>query len=405
MNQQFTRALTPDYAIRRKAEAYSLLEDICRQLELSSAHLEEARTSYEAVADWLSKSAHPALQMLSLYVHGSTALGTTVKPLRSDEFDVDLICRVLGITQATPPAELKKLIGDRLREHGVYASMLEEKKRCWRLNYARAFHLDISPTILNASCNNGGELVPDKSVKAWKPTNPSGYRKLFERRSEMQPRYNNLRALIGDTVAKADIAPFPAQQARKGILRRIVQLLKRHRDVFFSEIEADVAPISILITTLAMKSYEYCVATFTFDSELDVLVATIRLMPLFIDRELIDGRQIYVVANETTEGENFAERWNTEPARAKWFFEWHKTALSDFERLETAEGIDRLTDQLSVALGEGVVRKVMDARTNAISSARAASRILVAPAIGLTTTESADAVPVPKNTHFGDKKP
>jgi hypothetical protein len=42
------------------------------------------------------------------------------------------------------------------------------------LNYAREYHLDISPTIINVDCDNGGELVPDKKLREFKPTNPKG---------------------------------------------------------------------------------------------------------------------------------------------------------------------------------------------------------------------------------------
>jgi len=70
--------------------------------------------------------------------------------------------------------------------------------------------------------------------------------------------------------------------------------------------------ITFIITTLAAQSYEYCAKSFVFDPELDVLIATIWLMPHFIDKPVVNGRRIYVVANETTVGENFAERWNTD---------------------------------------------------------------------------------------------
>jgi hypothetical protein len=49
MNQVFT---APPHAhlLLRKAEVYSLLDQICQALELTGAQLEAARTSYEAVA-------------------------------------------------------------------------------------------------------------------------------------------------------------------------------------------------------------------------------------------------------------------------------------------------------------------------------------------------------------------
>ncbi|WP_192849683.1 hypothetical protein [Phaeobacter porticola] len=48
----------------------------------------------------------------------------------------------------------------------------------------------------------------------------------------------------------ASVEPFPIRQSVKGILRRAVQLLKRHRDQHFLEIAEEVAPISMIITTL-----------------------------------------------------------------------------------------------------------------------------------------------------------
>lgn len=386
-------------ATQRKSAVYSILDDICRDLELSEAQLEAAKTSYEAVAEWLSGSSNPILRDLRLYAHGSAGLGTTVKPLGREDFDVDLICLVLGFTADRSPAELKRLIGDRLREHARYATMLEEKKRCWRLNYAREFHLDVSPTIINIRCANGGELVPDKKLRDWKPTNPSGYRALFEARAKLLPRLRQQRAIIKD---HAEVEPFPAKVTGRGVLRRTVQLLKRHRDIYFQHTTEEVAPISIVITTLAAQAYEYCVRNFTFDTELDVLVDTIRMMPHFIETRVVNGRRQYWVPNETTEGENFADRWNTEPARVQAFFAWHAKALSDFEKVATLEGVDRITTNLEESLGDSVVRRVMDKRTETISVARGANKLFIAPSVGLSLTNSASASPVPHNTHFGD---
>ncbi len=391
-----------DQIFRRKTAAWGLLEEICQSLEPTDTQYDQAKTSYETVADWLSASQNLLLKKLSLYAHGSSALGTTIRPIGREDFDVDTVCRVYGLTEATSPSVLKQVIGDRLREHRVYRAMLEEKKRCWRLNYERAFHLDISPTILNPRCANGGELVPDKSLKTWKPTNPQGYKALFERRCQLQPRFKFNKTSAADTGIRADIEAFPNRQARKGILRRIVQLLKRHRDIMFQSIAADITPISIIITTLAAQSYEFCVSKFEFETELDVVIDVIRLMPHFIDRPVVHGRVIYSVPNETTQGENFAERWNSEPQRAKAFFDWHARALRDFELLASLEGQDVISKSLSSSLGDGVVRKVMDARTDTISSARAATRLFVAPTVGLSLSSSAGAVEVPRNTHFGD---
>ena len=109
--------------------------------------------------------------------------------------------------------------------------MLEEKKRCWRLNYAREFHLDISPTIVNLKCTKGGELVPDKKLRDWHPTNPAGYKALFETRANLQPRVQI--AKFAYARDHAQVEPFPTKPTGKGVLRRTVQLLKRHRDIYY----------------------------------------------------------------------------------------------------------------------------------------------------------------------------
>ena len=204
------------------------------------------------------------------------------------------------------------------------------------------------------------------------------------------------------SAAFARVEDFPVYSDNKGILRRIVQLVKRHRDIYFQDVKEDIAPISIILTTLVAQAYEYCVAQFSFDTEIDVLVATVRMMPHFIERQVMGGRRLFVVPNESTQGENFAERWNTEPARAAAFYDWHGLALQDFEAIAAAQGIDVLAKRLERALGTKPVRRVLDARTNVISSARTNKNLLVAPAVGLTLSSSARATPVPRNTHFGD---
>ena len=203
---------------------------------------------------------------------------------------------------------------------------------------------------------------------------------------------------------QATVEPFPAYQTVKGILRRTVQLLKRHRDVFFEHNTDEIAPISVVITTLAMKAYEYCIYRHVFEDELDVLVETIRMMPHFIERPIIDGQQAYAVWNETTQGENFAEGWNKDARKAKAFYDWHEIALADFEALRDGVGQDSLALNMQRSFGDRVANNVLEKHISTVSGARKTNSLLVAPAIGLTTTKAAAATTaVPSNTFFGDQ--
>ena len=110
---------------------------------------------------------------------------TANKPIKEQEHDVDLIACAPTFPIQLAPSYLKHVIGARLREHGVYARLLEEKARCWRLNYAGEFHLDITPSIPSPYCANSGELVPEKHTNLWKASNPNGYRAKFEQRAPL----------------------------------------------------------------------------------------------------------------------------------------------------------------------------------------------------------------------------
>ena len=384
----------------RKAETVGILERMCQALELTATQYDTAKSRYESVGTWLAEAESPLLRALSIYLQGSTALGTTVKPIGRNEHDVDLVAHMPNLGPL-PPAIVKKTIGDRLRANGNYAPLLVEMPRCWRLDYANEFHLDITPSIRNPECGNGGELVPDKALKEWKASNPKGYNALFDQRAELQPRMRMLKSEGAQDRARADsVEPYPIASGLKGMLRRTIQVAKRHRDVYFADLDPCLAPISVVITTLAARSYEYCVGHFVYDSELDVVRDIIRHMPAFIETRMVGGRPHWFIWNETTSGENFAEKWNNDPSRAEAFFAWHACATADLDRLADIEGIDRLNKSLSELFGPAPVTKAFDAMTQEVSAARRAGRLHVAPTVGLSIAATA-ATPVRANTFFG----
>ncbi len=381
----------------REHQIISVLEAICQELELSATQHQMAEERYGAVGKWLSEGDSPILRHLTIYPHGSVALGTTVKPRGRNEHDVDLVSRVLGLLRSFPPSQLKAIIGARLREHAYYASILEEKRRCWRLNYANEFHLDITPSILNPDCPNGGELVPDKELRCWKPTNPRGYKQQFDRRALLVPRIRFGKALLEH---RADIEPFPAQTMSKGVLRRSVQLGKRHRDIFFERLQAlEQAPISVILTTLTAQAYELCVTTQVYDTELQLLVDVVRTMPAFIEGPP-RGHRRWAIWNETTAGENFAEKWNQDEALPAAFFAWHQDFLATVEHVAHVNGLDQLSEYLGEAFGPRPVNAAMNALTASISTARSAGGLFVVPSLGLSTAASGGTV-VRGNTFYG----
>lgn len=391
--------LSPINIVARKSQLIGILERIGQQLELSETQAQLAEDRYNAVGHWLAESTSPLLASALIYVHGSVGLQTTTKPVKQNEHDIDLMCLIRDARLPMDPAVLKKLIGDRLKAHGQYASMLEEKRRCWRINYANEFHLDITPSVFNLKCANGGELVPDKRLREWKPTNPKEYRKKFDHRASLRPRM-----IAMDEMAKslrAEIESLPERTAFKGLLRRTVQLSKRHRDTWFSEKDSALAPISMVLTTLLAQSYEHCVTHGAYETELDLFMDVLRGMKNYIETSYHGSRQMYYVWNETTEGENFAEKWNDDPRLPEAFYRWHAAAVADFERLISVSGLDMVTDALSKSFGDRLVSSAMNNSVRDLNAARSNGKIWVAPTIGLATSASAHSTPVRSNTFFG----
>lgn len=386
----------------RRTQITAVLEAVCESLELSPSQFALAKQRYEGVGACLAGSAEPAIRRIAIYLQGSTALRTTVKPVGVNEHDVDLVAHVPDLDIQMSPAALKKAIGDCLRDNGNYAGLLEEMPRCWRLNYADEFHMDITPSIPNPECQFGGELVPDKTLKAWKASNPKGYKGLFEQRAKLTPVLRLREHAAADSIQKS-VEPYPKAGGFKGILRRTVQIGKRHRDIMFVD-DPDIAPLSVIVTTLASRSYEWCVANRTYDNELDALFDVVGHMPDTIEMRRVEGRDQWFIWNETTKGENFAEKWNRRPERAEAFFTWHARFCADLAELGAVRGMDHLSNKLKSLFGPRPAIEAIELVTERISTARSTGKLHVAPTVGLTAGPLLASTSVRANTFFGSNR-
>jgi len=395
----------PERSQLRHSQLIDLLEDVCRYLEPSLHQCELAKQRYDGVGDWLARSDDPMLSSISIHLQGSVAIGTAVKPTGANEYDVDLVAHVPDRDLTMSPVLLKRRIGDRLRGNGNYARLLVEMPRCWRLDYANEFHLDITPSIPNPECRFGGELVPDKTLKTWKPSNPMGYRAKFERRAALQPRIRSVfRKAYDGARADEQIEPYPRERRLKGILRRTVQIAKRHRDVHFMDDDRGLAPLSIIITTLISRAYEHCVTRFEYDHELDLIVDVLRRMPDMLQTGTFEGRAVWYLWNQTTAGENFCEKWTKHPERARAFFAWHGKAVADIAQLASTHGLDQVRRLLGDIFGAEPANTVMDSLTEKVSAARTANSLSATRSSGLIVGTASGATAVRANTFYGGRR-
>jgi hypothetical protein len=264
--------------------------------------------------------------------------------------------------------DLKKLVGHELEQYRNARQIkapLDEKHRCWRLDYADelSFHMDIVPCIpeeetqrrslavvmesygmdrglassvseLAVGITDDRHLLYTVTPSDWMISNPEGYAKWFE--SRMKERFEK-RAFA--EAAQVDDVPI---YRRKTPLQRVVQLLKRHRDQMF-ESKPDSKPISVIITTLAARSYT------GGDSVEGALKEVLTGLNQFVNSS---GD---VVPNPVNPEENFADRWHM-PKYAHLqlkqnFGNWVNAAIRDFQLLLENDDTSVLSDSMGPNFG------------------------------------------------------
>jgi hypothetical protein len=331
-----------------------LLENIGQVLDITQAQHELVEQRYTAVANQLSQDG----SKLSVYKpeilpQGSFLLGTMIRPImEEDELDVDLVCRLTGKKNDWAQIDLKNEVKDQLVDNNEdYKRMLDEEgNRCWTLIYSGdKFHLDILPALVgNNNHINLSERSYSKLDKAdlenislritdrreinyktetnpalWLKSNPFGYAAWFKERSNV----DTLRTVL----LNESVTPLPGYKKIKDPLVRVVQILKRHRDIMFGG--DDQKPISIIITTLAAKAY------IKETSVIEALSNILNTMHLHM-KEVYStkhDKNIWWISNPVNEEENFADKWPIDPQREENFFSWLEKAKNDFGALRNMD--------------------------------------------------------------------
>jgi hypothetical protein len=146
-----------------------------------------------------------------------------------------------------------------------------------------------------------GILVPDRALEDWKSSDPRGFATWFKQRG---------RAIRMDK--RASVEPLPAMQSvdEKTPLQRVVQLLKRARDRFVTDL--DLSPRSIVLTTLAGEGYTGFASTAGTMSEVlqhlrDLVSATAGPLKVY---------------NPANRDELLSEQWVSNPAAYREFKRW-----------------------------------------------------------------------------------
>ncbi|MFI0427962.1 nucleotidyltransferase [Mariniflexile sp. HMF6888] len=371
-----------------KVEINKILEELGKELDISKKEYESAVKSYEAVGDWLCRDTSDLrFYNPKILPQGSFMLGTVVKPIcEEDDIDVDLVCKLERKPDSWTQKDLKDKVGDRLKADGNYDRMIKKHKngedyeeggrRCWTLKYSdgAGYHMDILPSFADENLTvlmekafaigsdlNTDELAikitdkemdnysTDNNVDNWLKSNPFGYAKWFLDKATI-----DVRKLI---MLSESVDPIRAYEKEKLPLQRVVQLLKRHRDIMFSsdEYDSENKPISIIITTLASRAYDKS------DNIIDAYTNIVRRMRALIEERVnpYTGQIEKWVPNPVNSEENFADKWGEVKQKEDYFYLWLDKLENDLGILRDnqGKGLQFLNESMSNIYGEFVTNK------------------------------------------------
>lgn len=331
-----------------------LLTGVAEELDLPDDLHEGIVSEYTLLGEYLVEPGIGGTSEWHVYSQGSMRLGTVVLPTNGrDEFDIDLVCLRGLLKQSITQEELKSEVGDgiggfvnlhRTRSEGPQG--FKEGARCWTLLYPRRrFHMDTLPAIPDQDGSATAILLTDRGLRLWQHSDPIGYADWF--RSQMEKQFLRERAIIAKAM-RANVEDVPEWKV-KTTMQRMVQVLKRHRDVHFANDAENRSP-SILITTAAALTYR---------GDENLLDAVRRAADDMLSHfETRNG--VIWLPNPVNDQENFADRWRTHPGCRQRFVGWVDQLRRDLDAAAGEKGLQRVAKSLQAGFGEHPVVKAAE---------------------------------------------
>jgi len=293
-----------------------LLARMAESIQLDETRKAKMESSYSAIKDLLDNDdAFFSKLDFELYPQGSVKIGTTVKPLKGSEFDLDIVIHLKTDWTKYSSSRIYNEVKRVLMSNANYSDKVELKNRCIRLNYTGDYHMDILPGIQEYEWDKDQLKVPDRELKDWTTSNPRGYAKWFEEKAESVQETLLEKAIRAEDL---EIEPF----AKKKPLKRAVQLIKMYRDQFFEKKE-DLATSSIILTTIFGNFY---------NSESSIF-ETIENVLLKLDATKNNLRRIKVTNPKNPE-EDFSEKWDDEPELYNYFLKFIDNMKLQWQKLK-----------------------------------------------------------------------
>lgn len=316
-------------------------------LQLTEEKFQELQKNYQALSNYIANQHELAdSEDYSIYQQGSFAIDTAIKPLKGDDFDVDVVVEFDMSKKDVGPIEFYNQLLNAFKE-GKYGKLVEEYRNNIRINYNNNYHFDIMPAIPTPTCSESLN-VPDRKKRDWVIRSPKTFAKWFIEQSKKVQGYK-IRFQDNKYFMESITIPLkkPQPYEQKPTLNRVVQLIKRTRDIFFKDYE-DCYPQSIVLTTLAAKYY---------NGEFSVCDAFTNIINKIY--KLKESNKRFDVFNPSCNGyqENFTEKWKYKTKYYDNFSLYTDYLCENIEKLNKNDSVQIILKKM---FGDSVIDSVYE---------------------------------------------
>ena len=382
-----------------------LIEKVAHCLDITPDMYNRAQSVVNGLTHFITNKSKET----EIYKQGSFKLGTIIRPYLKDrhgDYDIDLVVQYQDGKNNVSPDEIKHRLGNLLKHSSYYEYLDTEGRRCWTLNYPHingttiTFHIDLLPCIGESETIKKSispekysntviaiTNIKDKNVEPyqynWQSSNPKGFSTWFD--SVNYTKYNSYKQNDRRRIFESYRSVFESLESvgddyTRSPLQMVIQILKRHRDVMFSNAErATYKPISIIITTLVGKIVEennivenntYILLNtvlngLEFYSSLQIAGMSSDFSDDFKQKKLIekrfgkDGKPYWSIKSPADSSDNLANRWNEDSRYAVEFFRWVKQAKADLIDILEAQPKEIIA-KIKYCLGEDVANAIQN---------------------------------------------
>lgn len=322
------------------------------KLELTKTQRERAEKLYTSICNYLVKQTELDIKF---YPQGSFATKTVVRPYIKGKdrlYDVDVICEVQGAKSDLNAETLMNIFDDALT-NSIYK--YDRWDKCFTIEYSDTetaeFSIDIIPAVIapqekmieimlsteRKDLVDTSIAIPNvtKNNSNWIVNNPKGYVTWFDERTKF---FEKQFRIMREQNMVNSLEELPEDHATN-MLKNVIKMLKRARDVYFSKAVSENKPASIILTTIIAKLSNAFVHL-DFNHEYNLFKAVVNELNQLkyldskssISRSLDQGYLIgniiqknnkkWELNNPANGLDNILSSWNESPNISMEFFNW-----------------------------------------------------------------------------------